>query len=125
VAQPGSASALGAEGPRFEPRGRRDLDEPPRKTPETSEEGEAPRSSIRATQRSKEYQDEDTKVGRGAWRSPVARRLWEPKVPGSNPGAPIKDPGTARAVPGLSFYRAPGSPSTNLKSGAAKIRRGG
>ena len=29
------------------------------------------------------------KFHNGAWRSPVARRLWEPKVPGSNPGAPI------------------------------------
>jgi hypothetical protein len=28
----------------------------------------------------------------GVWRSPVARRLWEPKVPGSNPGAPIEGP---------------------------------
>jgi len=25
----------------------------------------------------------------GAWRSPVARLLWEQEVPGSNPGAPI------------------------------------
>ena len=24
----------------------------------------------------------------GAWRSPVARLLWEQEVPGSNPGAP-------------------------------------
>ena len=27
---------------------------------------------------------------RGAWRSPVARLLWEQEVPGSNPGAPIR-----------------------------------
>ena len=26
----------------------------------------------------------------GAWRSSVARLLWEQEVPGSNPGAPIK-----------------------------------
>jgi hypothetical protein len=26
----------------------------------------------------------------GAWRSPVARLLWEQEVPGSNPGAPIR-----------------------------------
>jgi hypothetical protein len=25
----------------------------------------------------------------GAWRSPVARLLWEQEVPGSNPGAPM------------------------------------
>ena len=25
----------------------------------------------------------------GAWRSPVARLVWDQKVPGSNPGAPI------------------------------------
>ncbi len=27
-------------------------------------------------------------VKNGAWRSPVARLLWEQEVPGSNPGAP-------------------------------------
>ncbi len=27
--------------------------------------------------------------GHGAWRSSVARLLWEQEVPGSNPGAPI------------------------------------
>ncbi len=26
----------------------------------------------------------------GAWRSPVARLLWEQEVPGSNPGAPTR-----------------------------------
>ena len=26
----------------------------------------------------------------GAWRSPVARLVWDQEVPGSNPGAPIQ-----------------------------------
>ena len=30
----------------------------------------------------------------GAWRSSVARLLWEQEVPGSNPGAPIELTGT-------------------------------
>ena len=31
------------------------------------------------------------KASNGAWRSPVAHLLWEQGVPGSNPGAPIRE----------------------------------
>ena len=48
----------------------------------------------------------------GAWRSPVARRLWEPKVPGSNPGAPTENPRDGIRRPGAFFLNAPGSPRT-------------
>ena len=36
----------------------------------------------------------------GAWRSSVARLLWEQEVPGSNPGAPIRLITRYRSPPG-------------------------
>ena len=44
-----------------------------------------PMSIICSAVRGKKYAD-----FRGAWRSPVARLLWEQKVGGSNPLAPTK-----------------------------------
>ena len=58
----------------------------------------------------------------GVWRSPVARRLWEPKVPGSNPGAPIEDTGGGPCPPPGSLFfdrmRTEGS-----SRGAGELRR--
>lgn len=48
----------------------------------------APREvSVRA---SRTTQRTVRRINFGAWRSPVARLLWEQEAPGSNPGAPTK-----------------------------------
>ncbi len=48
-----------------------------------------------------------TKYYFGAWRSPVAHLLWEQGVAGSNPAAPIGDPGAASAASGSCMFQRP------------------
>jgi hypothetical protein len=51
----------------------------------------------------------------GAWRSPVARLVWDQKVPGSNPGAPISK--SKQCLP-----LAPHSPHSCLARFSARLR---
>ena len=55
----------------------------------------------------------------GAWRSLVARLLWEQEAPGSNPGAPT----TIASRVGIGSYRTPPSPDIRSQQALRPIKK--
>ena len=56
----------------------------------------------------------------GAWRSLVARLLWEQEAPGSNPGAPTTFPGSSLRQTGASCYRKNAAPCHDSPAGSSQ-----
>src|SRR6185436_14910889 len=60
--------------------------------------------------------------GDGAWRSLVARLLWEQEVPGSNPGAPIAGSSAPAEIAGVARELAPTPAEARVTAGAGRAR---